>query len=95
MYNEMAVIKMLQSIQLMLVRPPEIFRDEVVAHFKERAAGLLARFDAWLKCDGTTNDYNKDLIPSFPLFPLSKGFCTTISRILENLRTMLNEAPFT
>ena len=34
MYNEMATIKILQIMQKMVSRPPEIFSEEVTSHFK-------------------------------------------------------------
>lgn len=36
MYNEMAVIKMLESIQNMFSRPSPIFKDEIEEHFRNR-----------------------------------------------------------
>ena len=35
MYNEMAVIKNMQSILRLISRPPEIFMNEVASHFQE------------------------------------------------------------
>ena len=34
MYNEIAAIKMLQTMLKMVSRPPEIFSEEVTSHFK-------------------------------------------------------------
>ena len=45
MYNEMALIKMIESLRNMLQRPPKVFEDEIKQHFKER----LPRYDFLLK----------------------------------------------
>ena len=34
LYNEMAIIKMMQSIQRMIIRPPELFKEDIIIHFK-------------------------------------------------------------
>ena len=36
MYNEMAVIKTMESVRNMVKRPPTVFREEIQRHFKER-----------------------------------------------------------
>ena len=36
MYNEMVLIKLLQSMQRMIENPPEAFKEEVLKHFQDR-----------------------------------------------------------
>ncbi|XP_012556778.2 (E3-independent) E2 ubiquitin-conjugating enzyme isoform X1 [Hydra vulgaris] len=78
MYNEMAVIKNMQSILRLTARPPEIFLNEVTSYFQENLPRIIKKCENWLN--------SSDFPPAFPLFPLSKGFCATLSRILEQLR---------
>jgi len=87
LYNEMASIKMLQSIQNMLSRPPEIFKDEAMKHFKENLPRVIERYNSWLEI---TETGHKD-IPTYPLFPLSKGFRATVIRVLESLNKKLEK----
>lgn len=55
MYNEMAVIKMVQSMTKLLQSPPEIFRDQIVAHFQLRALPMYSRIKGWMEL---SNDQN-------------------------------------
>ena len=41
MYNEMVVLKVVQSMTRMVLHPPEAFKDEVMEHMKENAHRYL------------------------------------------------------
>lgn len=43
MYNEMVVLKLVQSMTRVLANPPEIFKKEIVAHFTAHAKPLIDR----------------------------------------------------
>jgi ubiquitin-conjugating enzyme E2 O len=55
MYNEMVVLKLVQSMTKMLVSPPEIFRDQVLNHFKLNGMNFYDRIKKWMDL---SNEYN-------------------------------------
>ena len=49
MYNEMAVLKMVQSLYLLAQNPPVVFKDEIIAHLKDKSDGLNNRLQSSLE----------------------------------------------
>ncbi|XP_034045229.1 (E3-independent) E2 ubiquitin-conjugating enzyme UBE2O [Thalassophryne amazonica] len=47
-YNEMALIKMVQSMTQLLQNPVEVFRQEIQEHFVSNGWRLIHRLEAWL-----------------------------------------------
>jgi len=47
MYNEMAVLKMVQSMTKLIKSPPSPFETEIMEHFKENASKLVRRLMMW------------------------------------------------
>jgi ubiquitin-conjugating enzyme E2 O len=37
MYNEMAVLKMVQSLSKLIAEPPLVFQEEILQHFQQNA----------------------------------------------------------
>ncbi|TNN69498.1 (E3-independent) E2 ubiquitin-conjugating enzyme UBE2O [Liparis tanakae] len=48
-YNEMALIKMVQSMTLLLQHPVEVFKQEIQEHFASNGWRLVHRLEAWLE----------------------------------------------
>lgn len=48
-YNEMALIKMVQSMTQLVHNPVEVFRQEIQEHFAVNGWRLLRRLEAWLE----------------------------------------------
>lgn len=48
-YNEMALIKMVQSMTQLLQNPVEVFRQEIQEHFAVSGWRLVHRLEAWLE----------------------------------------------
>ena len=38
MYNEMAVLKLIQALTKLLLNPPSVFKDEILTHFRSNAS---------------------------------------------------------
>ena len=55
MYNELAILKMTQSLNAIAKNPPVVFREEIMEHFKERSGELFGRLDAWLEMSECQN----------------------------------------
>ncbi|XP_055677910.1 (E3-independent) E2 ubiquitin-conjugating enzyme isoform X2 [Lutzomyia longipalpis] len=48
MYNEMAVIKLVQSMTKLMCSPPDIFKEQIVRHFEEKGFSMYERIKNWL-----------------------------------------------
>lgn len=102
MYNEMVMIKMVQSMTKLIQSPPDVFRHQIERHFKERGIAMYERIKSWMEA---SNDYNNRATntdassekhlsvvgPMFSLVPASRGFCLTLSGLLENFRTKIDD----
>ncbi|XP_030637502.1 ubiquitin-conjugating enzyme E2O [Chanos chanos] len=51
-YNEMALIKMVQSMTQLLQQPVEVFQQEIREHFNSSGWRLVHRLESWLELDG-------------------------------------------
>lgn len=51
-YNEMALIKMVQSMTTLLQHPVEVFQQEIREHFNACGWRLVQRLECWLELDG-------------------------------------------
>ncbi|XP_073944732.1 LOW QUALITY PROTEIN: (E3-independent) E2 ubiquitin-conjugating enzyme UBE2O-like [Choristoneura fumiferana] len=83
MYNEMVLLKLVQSMTKMLSNPPEPFREEILQHLRANAASLCCRLEGWV------HDQPDTPPPDFPLIPASRGFCLTLRSSLESFRKAL------
>ncbi|XP_063534146.1 (E3-independent) E2 ubiquitin-conjugating enzyme UBE2O [Cydia strobilella] len=86
MYNEMVLLKLVQSMTKMLTNPPEPFRDEILQHLRAHAASLCHRLESWVDLSNGAADIPP---PDFPLVPASRGFCLTLKSSLESFRAAL------
>ncbi|XP_074080597.1 (E3-independent) E2 ubiquitin-conjugating enzyme isoform X1 [Macrotis lagotis] len=48
-YNEMALIRVVQSMTQLLRRPPEVFEQEIRQHFSTGGWRLVSRIESWLE----------------------------------------------
>ena len=97
MYNEMAVLKLVQSMTKLLKAPHPPFQEEVKLHFKESGRKFTERLEAWkavseeqgrsLTATPTSPSppISKAHLPDFPLIPASRGFCLTLDKALKSL----------
>ncbi|KAJ8922950.1 hypothetical protein NQ315_001496 [Exocentrus adspersus] len=83
-YNELVILKLVQSMTEMLLSPPEVFKREVFHHFAENGQKLCDRLGKY--CSETD-----PLTPEFPLLPVSKGLKLSLSAALAALRTVLKD----
>lgn len=87
MYNEMVLLKLVQSMTKMLSNPPEPFREEILHHLKTNAASLCQRLEGLVQL---SNCQGQGITPpEYPLIPASRGFCLTLSSSLESFRNAL------
>lgn len=43
MYNEMAVLKLVQSMSKLIINPPPVFKEEIAQHFAQHANKLVKK----------------------------------------------------
>uniref|UniRef100_A0A1A9WSA4 UBIQUITIN_CONJUGAT_2 domain-containing protein n=1 Tax=Glossina brevipalpis TaxID=37001 RepID=A0A1A9WSA4_9MUSC len=104
-YNEMVIIKLVQSATKQLQNPPDIFSEEIFNHFKKRGSKMYERLKRWvkysLKSSNESTEYvlessfnvngsDRINLPEFALLPASRGFCLTLNALLENFKQKLN-----
>lgn len=49
MYNEMAILKLVQSMTKLITSPPELFRTQIIDHFKSRGKAFYLRIKQWME----------------------------------------------
>lgn len=100
MYNEMVIIKMVQSMTKLIQSPSEVFRQQIEQHFKERGIAMYERIKGWMDASNELNNRSGPEAPQdppalkgpmFSLVPASRGFCLTLNGLLENFRTKVEE----
>ncbi|XP_022908718.1 (E3-independent) E2 ubiquitin-conjugating enzyme UBE2O [Onthophagus taurus] len=82
-YNELVVLKMVQSMTEMIRSPPEVFKKEVLDHFTKVGDKM---------CDHLRKFCNDDcdvLKPEFPLLPVSKGLKISLNTSLDQFQLVL------
>ena len=60
MYNELAILKMTQSLNAIAKNPPVVFKEEIIEHFKKRSNDLIERLEAWLDVSKYQNSLQSD-----------------------------------
>lgn len=83
-YNELVILKMVQSMTQMLQSPPEVFKYEIYKHFVENGSEMCDRMLKW----SLDND---PLVPDFPLTPVSKGLQLSLASSMSQFRETLNK----
>ncbi|XP_022093687.1 (E3-independent) E2 ubiquitin-conjugating enzyme-like [Acanthaster planci] len=100
LYNETAVLKMVQSMTLMLTNPPDVFHEETVDFCHNHGFRLIKRIEHWLAISsvspesGEPGKGHQDMprTPAFTLLPLSKGFILSMRQALRAYRAALGVA---
>ena len=61
MYNELAILKMTQSLSLIAKNPLHDFKEEILEHLKNRSSDYINRLEAWLNHSENKPRLNNDL----------------------------------
>ena len=48
MYNELAILKMTQSLSLIAINPLHVFKEEIIEHLKSKWNIYIDRLESWL-----------------------------------------------
>ena len=107
MYNEMAVLKLVQSMTRMVRNPAQPFAKEIEEHMRNNALKFMTRLRLWRQISmdklpattpatpttpSQTSGPAKSDLPDFPLIPASKGFCLTLDKTLTQFEECLTDA---
>uniref|UniRef100_A0A182Q3T4 UBC core domain-containing protein n=1 Tax=Anopheles farauti TaxID=69004 RepID=A0A182Q3T4_9DIPT len=140
MYNEMVLLKLVQSMTKLVSNPPEVFREQILSHFHACGQRMYRRLRAWMelssgynrkasvsekkehestdtgtsettgpatstlsvnredgaenKCESVIPAISSECLisqPEFPLIPASRGFCLTLTGLLESFQNQLQQ----
>ncbi|XP_030746050.1 (E3-independent) E2 ubiquitin-conjugating enzyme UBE2O [Sitophilus oryzae] len=81
-YNELVILKLVQSMTELLSNPPDVFKTEILRHFTQNGEKLCQRLEKY--CDSLD-----PLKPEFPLLPVSKGLKLSLATALKLFRDVL------
>ena len=88
MYNELAILKMTQSLSLIAKNPLHVFKEEIIEHLKSKWNNYIDRLESWLSLserkislDAGSISKDKEIIENssencemnIPEFPLLPG----------------------
>lgn len=62
MYNEMVILKLLQSMSKLITNPSEVFAEQITHHFLQHGQSMYDRIKGWMDM---STEYN-DLITKMP-----------------------------
>lgn len=105
MYNEMVILKMLQSTSKMMSNPSEVFREQIVRHFSRCGSAMHDRIRNYMDLSNELNKrqaespepHGGDVCchnngwPEFSLLPASRGFCLTLIGLLKTFKDKLEK----
>ncbi|CAH1115912.1 unnamed protein product [Phaedon cochleariae] len=83
-YNELVILKLVQSMKELLRSPPEVFKAEIYAHFARNGQKLCDRLNRY--CNETDPS-----TPDFALLPVSKGLKLSLTSALAAFREALTK----
>lgn len=102
MYNEMVLLKLIQAQTKLIQNPPIIFENDIIKHFKKYSLRLLKKLELWMEISERHNNHHllsptfkntskidEKIIPQFPLFPASRGFCISLCKTLATFKQAL------
>ncbi|KAK4874199.1 hypothetical protein RN001_013559 [Aquatica leii] len=81
-YNELVILKLVQSMTELAIVPPEVFKKEIYAYCATHGDKLCERLNRW--CDDSD-----PLKPEFPLLPVSKGLKLSLKTALQSFKEVL------
>lgn len=60
MYNEMVVLKLVQSMTKLIVSPPEVFKDQIHEHFRRTGKSFYNRIKSWMELSEVDSSSQKE-----------------------------------
>lgn len=60
MYNEMVILKLVQSMTKMIASPSSVFREQILSHFREKGEGMYERIKNYMEMSDSVTSVNDD-----------------------------------
>ncbi|KAK5641416.1 hypothetical protein RI129_009963 [Pyrocoelia pectoralis] len=83
-YNELVILKLVQSMTELALAPPEVFAKEIGTYCATHGEEMCNRLERW--CDDSD-----PLKPEFPLLPVSKGLKLSLTFALKSFKDVLKK----
>ncbi|CAH1973777.1 unnamed protein product [Acanthoscelides obtectus] len=83
-YNELVILKLVQSMSELLQNPPDVFKQEIFAHFTQNGEKLCEKLDMYCR-------EGEPWLPEFPLLPVSKGLRLSLATALKSFQEVLHK----
>ncbi|CAG7714167.1 unnamed protein product [Allacma fusca] len=95
MYNEMVLIKLVQSMSRMYVNRHSPWENEITQYIRLHNRRLIDRYHKWLEMSENCQKSGvlaEEGRPGFSLLPVSKGFSITLKKTLDNYAKLCDSA---
>lgn len=79
MYNEMVVLKLVQSMTKMISSPPEVFQDHIYEHFRKNGNKFYLRIKSWMELSDAERNQNEAILAGKTLQYFSKMMVITLT----------------
>jgi len=96
-YNEMAVLKLVQSMTRLVKHPPSLFAEQIKEYCDAHAPRMIDRLERWINVSLESSagavaslPDSRFQPPDFPLLPASKGFCLSLKKAIESYKQALS-----
>ena len=82
MYNEMVVLKLVQSMTKLITSPPEVFKDQIHEHFRKNGEKFYKRIKTWmeLSSEKSADKVLGMLTTTVKSFKFLNSFCFSIQQ---------------
>ncbi|CAG7731793.1 unnamed protein product [Allacma fusca] len=90
-YNEAVFLQVLDAYYQTALKPHEPWKQLVADHVLRTIPKKVSVIEHWFLGEDASNEAGSQsqLVPSFPLLPVTKGFKLTLDARMKNLRTIL------
>jgi len=99
MYNEMVLIKLVQSMSRMMMNLHLPWEAEISQYIRIHGPRMIERCNRWLALpeasespDVQAVEVERQSQPGFPLLPVSKGFSITLKKTLDNFAKLCDSS---
>lgn len=95
MYNEMVVLKLVQSMTKLIASPPEVFKDQIHEHFRQNGENFYKRIKSWMELSEIDSSQNYEVTTSGELeyLVVKSSFYKGKVSLTENEKTAKPDFP--
>lgn len=93
MYNEMVVLKLVQSMTKLIASPPEVFKDQIYEHFRQNGEKFYKRIKSWMELSEIDSSQKDEVTTSGELECLPLKVLLIKTKILSTEKTAKPDFP--